>query len=46
MHDALTWLIYNLIGNFPKVDAWNVDTVLMNSLEEMCHIAIVACRSI
>ena len=48
VHEALTWLIHNLIGNFPKVDAWNVDTALMNGMEKMCHTdtAIVACRSI
>ena len=46
MHEALT-LSHNLIGNFLNVDACNMDTVITNGLEKMCHDAyIVASRSI
>ena len=46
VHEALTWLIHNLLSNFRKLDAWNMDTVIMNCLEKMCHTATVACMNL
>ena len=44
VHEALTLLIHDIIGDFLKVDACSMDTILMNDLEKMHGAAIVACR--